>query len=33
MLNFKPMDWVFLAGTLACSVVWYAVGDALRALY
>jgi energy-coupling factor transporter transmembrane protein EcfT len=29
----KLKDWVLLAGIAACSVVWFAVGDALRALY
>jgi len=26
-------DWVLIAGIAACSVVWFAVGNALRALY
>jgi hypothetical protein len=29
----KLKDWVLLAGLAACGVVWFAVGDALRALF
>jgi hypothetical protein len=33
VFSLKPKDWVLLAGIAACSVVWFEVGAALRALY
>jgi hypothetical protein len=33
VLPLKLKDWVLLAGIAACSFVWFAVGNALRALF
>jgi hypothetical protein len=30
--RFTLREWIFVAGVAACSVVWYAVGQAVRAL-
>ena len=32
VIPLKLKDWVLLAGIAACSVVWFAVGSALRGL-
>ncbi len=33
MTRFTLKDWVLLAGIAACSLVWLAVGNALRGLF
>ena len=33
MSRLTVKDWVLIAGIAACSLTWYAVGQAVRALF
>jgi len=33
MTRLTAKDWILIAGIAACSLTWYAVGQAVRALF